>query len=362
MLAIRPTFIDRPSRASTLAPLRLQPARSSRIVALGGGTGLPTLLRGLKDLMFTAGSGCRRSEAERDRLTAIVTMADDGGSSGRLRSAYGVLPPGDLRNCLLALSDGESRLASLFGFRFRGNGGLGGHNLGNLILTALSEIDNDLLGAIEWASDVLDVCGRVMPASLEPLTLRADFADGSRMDGESRIAAVRGRIDQISICPGAALALPQALRAIEDADLIVIAPGSLYTSIMAVLLIREIAAAIERSGAPIVLVLNLMTEPGETDGYSAIDFVSAIRHHAPRLRISDVLINNVPIAENVLEQYAAEGAGAVMVDPDHLRFLGCAPVLCDLLGEGNKVRHDSRKLGRAVLELAAQEMRCAIPR
>lgn len=349
-------------RVSSLARGRRQRSRGSRIVALGGGTGLPTLLRGLKEVMFADAGSRPHSAMERDRLTAIVTMADDGGSSGRLRNAYGVLPPGDLRNCLLALSDSDSRLASLFDFRFSGKGGLGGHNLGNLMLTALSEIDDDLLGAIEWASDILDVRGRVLPASLAPLTLRADFADGTSIHGESRIAAVRGRIEQISIRPAAARALPQALSAIQNADLIVIAPGSLYTSIMAVLLIREIAAAIARSAARVVLVLNLMTEPGETDGYSAIDFVSAIRRHTPRLRIGNVLVNNAPMSEEALQRYAAEGSGAVMADPDQLRFLGCAPALCDLLEAGGQIRHDSRKLGHAVLQLASEEVRCAIPK
>jgi len=359
MLASCSSSFDR-LRVSTLAPGHRLLSRGGRIVALGGGTGLPTLLRGLKEVMF-AGAGSRRPERERDRLTAIITTADDGGSSGRLRKAYGAIPPGDLRNCLLALSEGDPRLASLFDFRFGGNGDLGGHNLGNLILTALSEIENDFLGAIEWAGSILDVRGRVLPASLEPLTLRADYEDGTCVDGESRIAAVRRRIEQVSISPPGARALPQALRAIHGADLIVIGPGSLYTSIMPILLIREIAAAIEISGARVVLVLNLMTEPGETDGYSALDFVTAVMHHAPRVRIRDVLINNAPIPVNVLERYTAAGAGAVSIDADPLRFLGCAPVQHDLLEEGGEVRHDPWKLGHAVLDLAEEEMRCAIP-
>jgi uncharacterized cofD-like protein len=360
MPTLTSTKPDTRPRRSPLAKGRTQTARRSRIVALGGGTGLPTLLRGLKEVMFAGGASLPH-QAEHDRLTAIVTMADDGGSSGRLRHGYGVLPPGDLRNCLLALSHGEARLASLFDFRFRGDGELGGHNLGNLILTAMSQLEDDLLRAIEWASSVLDVQGRVLPASLEPLTLRADYDDGSCMYGESRIAAIQRRIEQVSIHPASARALPQALRAIHDADLIVIGPGSLYTSIIPVLLIRDIADAIERSAARVVLVLNLMTEPGETDGYSAVDFMHALRHHAPRLRIHDVLINNAPVRRDILERLAAEGARAVHADPDPLHSLRCAHLLGDQLEEGGQVRHDSRKLGHAVLELAEEESRCATP-
>jgi len=359
MLTSCPTPIHPRHAVPALEAGRRTRPRGGRVVALGGGTGLPTLLRGLKEAMFD-GPRIVRPEEERERLTAIVTMADDGGSSGRLRSAYGVLPPGDLRNCLLALSDGDPRLASIFDFRFHGDGELGGHNLGNLILTALAQMDGDLLGAIEWAAGALGVHGTVLPASLEPLMLRADYEDGSRVNGESHIAAVRRRIEQVSIRPAGARAFPQAIRAIQDADLVVIGPGSLYTSIMPVLLVREIADAIQRSVARVVLVMNLMTEPGETDGYSPVDFVAAIRRHAPGLTIHDVLMNNAPIPGNAAARYATGGAAAVEVDPNPLRFLGCAPALRNLLDEGMKIRHDSRKLGTAVLELAGEEMRCVI--
>jgi uncharacterized cofD-like protein len=359
MLTSPATLTEPRRRRSVPAIGQTRIGRGRRIVALGGGTGLPVLLRGLKEAMF-AGEISRRYEKEQDRLTAIVTMADDGGSSGRLRDAYGVLAPGDLRNCLLALSGGDPRLASLFDFRFRGEGELGGHNLGNLILTAMSQLEDDLLGAIAWASSVLAVHGRVLPASLEPLTLRADYEDGTCMDGESRIAAAPKRIERLSIRPAGARALPQALRAIHGADLIVIGPGSLYTSILPILLIHDIALAIEHSMARVLLVLNLMTEPGETDGYSAADFVLALQRHAPRLRIRDVLINNAPVGGPALARHEAKGGRPVAVDPDSLRFLSCAPVLRDQLEEGAHVRHDSRKLAHAVLELADEEVRCAI--
>ena len=351
------TFITPTPRPFRLAPGPSTLHRAPRIVALGGGTGLPTLLRGLKQTMFHRLANCA---SMRERLTAVVTMADDGGSSGRLREAYGVLPPGDLRNCLLALSDGNPRLASLFAYRFGGGGELGGHNLGNLILTALSQMEQDLLRAIEWAGEALDVRGRVLPASLEPITLGAAYEDGGLIEGESRIASAGRRIEHVFLRPSRVRALPEAARAILDADMIVIAPGSLYTSILPILLIREIAEAIALSTAPVALVLNLMAEPGETDGFTASDFVLAIRKHAPQVRVSDVLVNSVPIPSRQIARYAQQGAGAVRIDAEALRFLGCSLVERDLLEPGSKVRHDPLKLARTVMELVEEETQWAI--
>jgi uncharacterized cofD-like protein len=357
MLTTRSTRLNRPISARSFALAARAVPQGPRVAAIGGGTGLPVLLRGLKEAMFPEGSSWSMAE-DRDRLTAIVTVADDGGSSGRLREAYGVLPPGDLRNCLLALSEGDPRLASLFDFRFRGNGGLGGHSLGNLILTALSEIESDLLHALDWAGTLLSVRGRVLPASLDRITLRASYEDGSFIDGESRIAGVKRRITRIQLCPPDAGALPQAVRAIRDAELIVIGPGSLYTSIIPVLLTDGIASAIGRSAAKVVLVLNLMTEPGETDGYSASEFVSAIHDHAPQVRITDVLINSAEVPGRLIDRYAARSAAPVQVECSRLRFLGCTPVLRDLLEGGEKVRHDPHKLGSAVLDLIEERVEC----
>jgi len=332
-------------------------SRSLRVVALGGGTGLPVLLRGLRAALFPSG-GRRGLDRARQRLTAIVTAADDGGSSGRLRRAYRVSPPGDIRNCLLALSDGDPTLAAIFDFRFNGHDEreIGGHSLGNLILAALSHLENDFLGAVERANHILGARGRVFPATLEDVRLLAEFSDGSWAEGESQIASARRRIRQVRLAPEDAPALPQARAAIAAADVIVIGPGSLYTSLIPVLLVREVAEAVARSRARVVLVMNLMTEPGETDGTDARDHLLAIRRHAPRVPIHDVLLNVEPSPRDLVERYAAEGAFPIAPDVEALRGLGCRVVRRDLLAAGPMIRHDAQKLARAVLELA-QEVR-----
>ena len=322
-----------------------------RVVALGGGTGLPIVLRGLKDRLFSSG---RRWVAPRDRgrLTGIVSVADDGGSSGRLRRDYGVPAPGDARNCLVALASCDPALAAIFDYRFEGNGGLGGHSLGNLILTALSRLEVDFAGAVERAGQVLGVRGRVLPSSLDGVSLLAEFEDGSRVAGESRIASARRPIRRVWLRPAAARALPEAREAIQRADLVVIGPGSLYTSLIPVLLVKDLAASIARSGARVVLIMNLMTEPGETDGYTAADLLLALRRHAPRVPIHDVLLNGAPIPADLAARYAAKAASPIDADPSSIRALGCRVARCDLLGRGPKIRHDPRKLARAILELA----------
>jgi uncharacterized cofD-like protein len=322
------------------------PAR--RLVALGGGTGLPVVLRGLKKTLFPARPG-RAVSLDRRRLTAIVNVADDGGSSGRLRRAYGVLPPGDIRNCLVALADERSALSPVFDFRFGGNGGLGGHSLGNLILTALSRMEEDFSMAVERAARLLAARGRVFPATLQEVSLLARFADGSRVSGESRIPTVRREVRRLSLVPAKVRALPQALAAVERADRIVIGPGSLYTSLIPILLVEDLAEAVARSRARVMLVMNLMTEPGETDGYSASDVVLAVRRHAPGLPIHDVLIHDAPIPGHLAARYAASGAVPIKADPRLIRSLGCRPIGRDLLRRGGKIRHDAVKLARAIL-------------
>ena len=322
-----------------------------RVVALGGGTGLPIVLEGLKHALFMD-TGTSNTAPERERLTAIVTVADDGGSSGRLREAYGVLPPGDIRNCLLALSDGDSILSALFNYRFDGGGEMSGHSLGNLILTALSRLESDFSKAIERGSQILDVRGRVFPSTTEDVRLRAEFADGTWVEGESQIALVpRTTIRRVSLEPDQPDPCAQALEAALRADLVVLGPGSLYTSLIPVLLVREIADAIRRSGARVVLVMNLTTEPGETDGYTAADHLLAIRRHAPDVPIHDVLLNTTPIPDELLRAYAVAHATPVAPDIELLRALGHRPVTRDLLGGGPKIRHDARKLGTALAQL-----------
>jgi uncharacterized cofD-like protein len=322
------------------------------LVALGGGTGLPVVLRGLKASLAPAGAERPLAATDRDRLTAIVTVADDGGSSGRLRREYGMLAPGDVRNCLLALSEGADTLASLFGFRFNHQGEMSGHSLGNLILTALSQMETGFERAVERAGEILAIQGRVLPATREPIRLEAEFEDGTRVEGESRVAGVRRRIRRIRLQPAAAPALPQALEAIRRADCIVIGPGSLYTSLIPVLLTQGLVEAIADSGVRVVLVMNLMTEPGETDGYSVLDHLMALRVHAPKLPVHDVILNAALPADPERRRYAGQGALPLPIEPEALAALGCRVCVADLLAPGAEVRHDAQKLARAILELA----------
>ena len=324
-----------------------------KVVAMGGGTGLPVVLEGLKHVLFTA-DRLSSTEGDDDRLTAIVTVADDGGSSGRLRQAYGVLPPGDIRNCLLALADRDSKLAALFDYRFEGDDEIGGHSLGNLILTALSRMEHSFSRAIERGSEILGARGRIFPSTTEDVRLRAELDDGRWVEGESRISSAPGLIRRVSLEPQAPRALARAVEATLYADLVVIGPGSLYTSVIPVLLVREISDAIRQSHARVVLVMNLTTEPGETDRYTAADHLLAIRRHAPDVPIHDVLLNSTPIPEGLVRAYSTSGATPVCPDLELLRALGYRPVMRDLLASGPKIRHDPHRLATALVELAAQ--------
>jgi len=332
--------------------------QSFRVVALGGGTGLPVVLEGLKDALFPSGPAWAQT-ADRHRLVAIVTVADDGGSSGRLRREHRVLPPGDVRNCLLALSDGDPLLVRLFNFRFDGDGETSGHNLGNMILTALTKLGKGFDEAVEESGRILTIRGQVFPSTLDHVTLRAEFADGRSVEGESQIVRTRGVIRRLHLEPADARAVPQALSALEAADLIVIGPGSLYTSLIPILLVNDIREGLGRSGARVVLVTNLMTEPGETDGYTAADHLEAIRRHAPQIPIHDVLLNAAPIPTDLSDRYAAEGAVPVPPTPEAIQAAGCRPVERPLLARGPKIRHDPRKLARALLELGPLQAEAA---
>jgi uncharacterized cofD-like protein len=322
-----------------------------RVVALGGGTGLPTVLRGLRASLFDS----RPWDTDRDqtRLTAIATVADDGGSSGLLRAAYELPSPGDIRNCLVALAGGDPAMTGLFDFRFPRKGDVAGHSLGNLILTALTELEQDFAKAVRRAAEMLAIRGRVLPSTTRNVMLSAELSDGTVIEGESRIAGARSPVRRLRLEPGDATALPEAVDALERADLIVIGPGSLYTSLVAVLLVRGLPEAIARSRARVVLVMNLMTEPGETDGHTGADHVMAIRRHAPTLTIHDVLINTAPLDPAQIERYASLKAVPVPADAQLLRALGHEVVDGDLLAAGDGVRHDPEKLGRALIARAS---------
>ncbi|MDA8015834.1 MAG: uridine diphosphate-N-acetylglucosamine-binding protein YvcK [Thermoanaerobaculia bacterium] len=314
-----------------------------KITALGGGSGLAVLLRGLKQEVS-------RSE----QLTAVVTVSDDGGSSGRLRRELGVLPPGDIRNCIVALADDEDLLARLFQYRFPNGKGLSGHSFGNLFLTALTGVTGDFYQAILTAEQILSVRGRILPATLQDVRLRAAGRSGRVYEGESAVGTSGERLAHLRIEPPAAPAFPPAVRAIEDADLVVLGPGSLYTSVIPNLLIPGIRAAIERSCAPTVLVMNLMSQPGETDGMTAVEHLEAIEELAGRGLVDVVLLSEDNPPDPLLARYAESGSARIEIDRDALRRHEVELVDCDLLvdGEEGLVRHDSQKLARAITALA----------
>lgn len=312
--------------------------RGPKIVVVGGGTGLSTLLRGLK--VYSA------------NITAIVTVADDGGSSGRLRQEFGVLPPGDIRNCLAALADQEKLLTELFQYRFQAGSGLMGHSFGNLFLTAMSEITGDLERAIAASSQVLAVRGRVLPATLSDVCLWAQLGDGRRIVGESNITAANGKIESIGCTPANPPALPAALKAIHEADYIIVGPGSLYTSIIPNLLVPEIADAIAKTTVPRIYVCNIMTQPGETQGYSVSEHIEAIDAACGKPLFDAVLVHRrVPSAQTLIK-YAQAGSHPVFFDREATIKLGRRVVLANVMDEdenNNLVRHNPERLARVLL-------------
>jgi len=321
-----------------------------RIVALGGGTGLSTLLRGLKELVARRTDGPLRRDHPIADLTAIVTVTDDGGSSGRLRRENRILPPGDIRNCMVALSKDETLLSRLFQYRFHAGRGLVGHNFGNLFLAALTHVTGDFAEAVRVSSKVLAIRGRIFPSTLSNVHLVAELDNGRRVHGETRITASRSRIKQLTLSPRRVRAMPKAIEAIRQADLILLGPGSLYTSILPNLLIPEIAIAIAKSKAPRVYIANLMTQPGETAGYALADHLRAIQQHTSHRVIDWVVANRKPISPDVARRYRAQGAEPVAIDLTVLQKLGFRVILDNLLEEHGVIRHDNKRLARLLLE------------
>jgi uncharacterized cofD-like protein len=314
-----------------------------RLVAVGGGTGLSALLRGLK--RYTGTDRLRQ-------LTGVVTVTDDGGSSGRLRREFGVLPPGDIRNCLVALADDEDLLARLFQYRFPNGDGLLGHSFGNLFLTALTGITGDFHQAILTAESILSVRGKICPATVQDVRLRGRGASGQVYEGESAIGTSGEAIERLELDPSAPPAFPPAVAALEKADLILLGPGSLYTSIIPNLLIPGIRQAVNKSPARTVLLLNLMTQPGETDGMTGLDHLHAIERFAGRGLVDDVLVSSSEIPGQLLEHYAETGSEPVLIDRAEVEALGIRVVEADLLASGDEfIRHDPPKLAEAVMEL-----------
>jgi len=316
-------------------------AEGPRVVAIGGGTGLSTMLRGLKN--------------HTSNIVAVVTVTDDGGSSGRLQKQLNIPPPGDIRNCLVALADEEGTMTRLLQHRFRGSGpsdGLRDHAVGNLLIAALTEIsEGDFQHAVREASRVLNIRGEVLPSTLTRVSLRAEMEDGSIVEGETSIAHSPLRIRRIMLNPAEADAPPEVIDAIEAADVIVIGPGSVYTSVVPNLLVRGIAQALARTRAPKVYVCNVMTQPGESDGFSASDHVKAVEAHVPRPILDYVIVNTEVPSEPLLEKYRQSGAALVTPDIDRVRRLGYRPISGSFISQTDVVRHDSAKLAEAVMKL-----------
>lgn len=319
-----------------------------RIVAIGGGTGLPAVLRGLRPMLF---ADCADDPG---RLVGIVAVSDDGGSSGRLRDELGMPAPGDLRNCLVALSHNEPLMARLFQARYRDGDTLSGHSVGNLILTALAQEENgNFLAAVRLASEVLNIQGRVYPSTLVPVHLVAHLADGTVIRGESAIAARGGRIERVSLEPEHLPAVPGTAESIGRADIVVLAPGSLYSSLLPNLLVPEIAHALRQTQAFRVLVMNAMTEPGETAGRSAAEHVRALFDHAGEGIVDGLVVATDTVPEDTLARYRAEGSDRLVVD-DALRALVPLVVERDMLHVAPKVRHDPVLTAQAVLDAYAE--------
>ena len=321
---------------------RIELSRGVRIVAIGGGHGLSTLLRGLKQ--------------KTSNISAIVTVADDGGSSGRLREEMDIIAPGDLRNCLVALADKDTALEQLFQYRFGGEGELSGHSLGNLFLAALIKEFGNAQNALETASTVLNIRGKVMPATAERIRLLAKMSDGKEIEGESEIAAYgasrKTKILRMSMIPEAPIAVGDALEAIRHADLITLGPGSLYTSVLPDLLVPEILQAIKESNAPCLYICNVMTQPGETEGYTVSDHVKALIEHVGKNVIDYVLVNNASPSQEILKKYEEAGEFPVKIDAKQVEETGVIMIESDLLGEEKGAFHDNLILAENIIRIS----------
>ena len=316
-------------------------------VAIGGGNGLSTLLSGLKGFV-----GASSGESFRiGNLAAIVAVTDDGGSSGRLRDELQMLPPGDIRNCMVALSEDSLLLSKLFQHRFRGKGELGGHSFGNLFLAALTEVTGDFAEAVKLSSEILASKGQIFPATIEDVRLIAQLKNGKIVRGETNISKVGSEIRRLRLEPEICHPLPETLKAIAEADVITIGPGSLFTSLIPPILVKGVAQAIADSPALKMFICNLMTQPGETDGFTARRHLEIVQEYAPEIAFDYVIVNDHPVSREQATRYLSEGARQIglhhSISPETIE--GAKIIYGNLLDDGEKVRHHSGKLARAVL-------------
>src|ERR1700723_190455 len=329
--------------------------RGVRVVAIGGGTGLSTLLKGLKRFVLSPAEvppGLSDSAVIRD-LCAVVTVSDDGGSSGRLRKELNMLPPGDIRNCIVALSEDEALLSQLFQHRFDKGSGLEGHSFGNLFLAALTSITHDFSEAVRLSSEILVTRGHIHPATTSNIELEALMEDGTRVRGETNITASKVRIHELFLVPPDVDPLPQTLDAIATADIITIGPGSLFTSLIPNLLVHGIAEAIVTSPATRVYICNLMTQANESLGLSAADHIRALNRHAGQQIFDYALINRTPVSDELKTKYALEGACQIVAVLDTIEALGVIPVLGDYLEDDGVARHNTACVASDLMQLGS---------
>jgi uncharacterized cofD-like protein len=324
-----------------------------RVVSIGGGHGLSALLDGLKK--YTHPHQNRRGEQKTGiDITAVVTVTDDGGSSGRLRREFDVLPPGDIRNCMVALSEDGALLSKLFQYRFMAGRGLKGHSFGNLFLTALTDITGDFSDAVRSSAEVLKIAGRIFPSTAANVSLEAVLEDGTVLIGETRISGARRRISRIRLNPGRVRPLKETLEAIANADLITLGPGSLFTSLIPNLLVSGIPKAIRQSGALKAYFVNLMSQPGETTNFAASDHVAALREHAGGKLLDYVVMSDSRIPAGLRRRYAEQGAVPIECDGKAIERMGITVIEADLVQKGVKVRHNPAAIARVAMDLAAE--------
>lgn len=312
-------------------------AKGPKIVAVGGGTGLSTVLEGLKE--YTS------------NIIAIVTVADEGGSSGRLREEFGILPPGDIRNCLVSLAEAPRLMRDLFQYRFQGGEGIKGHSFGNIFITAMTQVTGSFKAAVEESSKVLAIRGKVIPSSLDKIRLKAEYMDGSVKEGEDKIPQEEKLIKRISIFPSDAKLNPEALEAIREAEIIILGPGSLFTSVLPNLLIEGISEEISKREAMKIYICNVMTQHGETDGFTAADHFEVIKSHTHFNIINTCLVNSGRLEYKLLLKYAQEKSFPVIFDRERLRKMGVSVFEADVVSRDNYLRHNSEKIAKEVISI-----------